>query len=227
MIIAIHQPNFLPWLGYFYKMARADTFVFLDNVAFADGGYTNRVKIKTAQGAQWLTVPVLKKGLSGQPIVELAASDRVDWRRKTLAALETNYRQCPYYKDYAPRLGEILSGAGNNLADLNIQLIEYLAAQLGITTPTVRSSQLKIEGDVGDHVNIALCKTLGADTYFSGLGAKAYQKDEDFRKAKVRLVYTGFQHPTYPQPFGAFEAGMSVMDLLFNAGPESSRRLGL
>jgi hypothetical protein len=226
LIVGIHQPNFIPWCGYFYKMARSDRFIFLDSVAFADGSYTNRVKIKTAQGTQWLTVPVQKKGLSGQPISELTASDRVDWRRKTLAALETHYRRCPYYKDYAPALLEILSTAGNPMADLNIRLIECLAAQLGITTPTVRSSTMHGEG-AATTLLISLAKEIGADAYLSGEGGKSYHDERAFGLNGISLIYMNFIHPTYPQAFGEFQPGLSVIDLLFNAGPDSRRLLGL
>jgi hypothetical protein len=226
MILGIHQPNFLPWLGYFYKMARSDHFIFLDNVAFANGSYTNRVKIKTAQGAQWLTVPVQKKGLLGQPIIEVTCSDRVDWRRKTVSALETNYRPCPFYKQYAPGLVEILSKAGDNLADLNIRLIEYLAAQLGITTPTTRSSTLKADG-FATTLLMRICKEVGADTYLSGEGGKNYHDERAFGLEGLNLLYMNFKHPTYEQRFGEFQPGMSIVDLLFNMGPESRRVLGV
>lgn len=226
MIVGIHQPNFLPWLGYFYKMARSDRFVFLDNVAFANGSWTNRVQIKTVQGAQWLTVPVQKKGLSGHPIIEVTANNRVDWRRKTLNTLETNYRPCPFYKQYAPGLAEILSKAGDNLADMNIRLIEYMAAQLGITTPTTRSSTLKADGFATTRL-IRITKEVGADTYLSGEGGKSYHDELAFHQANLKLTYLNFKPPTYRQAFGEFQPGLSVVDLLFNVGPDSRRVLGL
>jgi hypothetical protein len=226
MMVAIHQPNFLPWLGFFYKMARADKFVYLDSVPLADRSYTSRVKIKTRGGPEWLTVPVTKESRQ-LPIVTALCADGADWRQKVLAKIEANYRSCPHYEWCSVELEEILVASGNNLAETNIRLIEAIARRLGIHTPTVRSSTLANPGNLGDDVNIALCKTLGADTYFSGRGAVVYQNEAGFVAAGVRLAYTDFQHPTYPQLFGPFEAGLSAIDLLFNVGPDSASVMGL
>lgn len=221
MIAAIHQPNFLPWAGFFHKMARADRFVFLDSVPFTKGGYTNRVRIKTASGPQWLTVPVLSKGKSGQPIREVQYDPVVDWRSKVVRTLQANYGRCPHYSLYAGPIEQILRTGGDSLADLNIRLIEYVADLLDMRTPTTRSSQMNSQGKAADLL-IALCQELGADTYLSGSGAADYQDEQTFQKAGVRLTYTGFVHPTYPQAFGDFQAGLSIVDLLFHCGPQSA-----
>jgi hypothetical protein len=226
MILAIHQPNFLPWLGYFAKMARADRFVFLDSVPFAKGSYTNRVKIKAAAGPQWLTVPVQTRGKLGQPIVEVLASDTVEWRKKVAQAFRTNYAQCPHFQPHADCIFDILAAAGDSLADLNIRLIEYVARVLGIATPTVRSSALGAEGKATDLL-IALCRQIGADTYLSGSGGANYQDEAAFAAAGIKLIYINYQHPTYPQAFGDFMPGLSIVDLLFNVGPEGRRILGV
>ena len=226
MIIAIHQPNFLPWFGYFHKMAQADRFVLLDSVAFTKGGYTNRVKVKAAGGAQWLTVPVLTKGKLGQIVAEVACSDGVDWRKKVRAALETNYRGCPHFQPAAGKIFGVLGSSRENLAEMNIRLIECVAGELGITTPMIRSSRIPASGQA-TQLLIAICQELGADTYLSGRGGLKYQEDEAFRAARIDLRVDSFEHPRYPQAFGEFTAGLSIVDLLFNCGPGSARVLGV
>ena len=225
MIVAIHQPNLAPWLGYFYKMARADHFVFLDSVPFAKGSYTNRVRIKSAAGPQWLTVPVLTKGKLGQPIDEVLCNENAKWRKKTLGALETNYRRCPYWGDYADDLAQIVNTCPPRLAELNLALIARLAKALGIDTPTTRSSTMKARGSSTDLL-IAICKELGAQTYLSGSGGENYQDEQAFGAAGIELVYANYQHPTYDQAFGEFAPGLSVVDLLLNCGPHSAEILG-
>jgi hypothetical protein len=226
MIVGIHQPNFMPWLGYFYKMAVADKFVYLDNVPYSKGSYTNRVQIKTQGGPRWLTVPVLTSGKLGQNIVELVADDHSAWRKKTLATLDGSYRKCPHFKTYFGDIQRIISSGPANLADLNIELIEYFAGQLGIATQTgklrrVRSSALAAQGKATDLLT-AICKELGADTYLSGSGGANYQDEQAFAAAGLKLIYAKYKHPAYPQAFGEFVSGLTIADLLFNCGPEST-----
>jgi hypothetical protein len=221
MIVAIHQPNFMPWLGYFYKMAKADCFVFHDKVALADRSFTNRVKIKTSSGADWASVSVTAES-RGRPIVQAVCSDTAQWRRKIPIALEVNYRKAPYFKEYGAAICEKISSGPPNLADLNISLIGHIAAILDLHTPTRRSSQMAAEGS-GNGLNIAICKELGADTYLSGTGAgNTYQEEAAFTAAGLKLVYSDFRHPVYPQQFGSFEPNLSILDLLFNCGSESA-----
>jgi len=226
VIVAIHQPNFLPWLGYFYKMAKADRFIYLDSVPFAKGSYTNRVKVKTAAGPQWWTVPVETHGKLGQPILEVRASDAVAWRKKSIMTLRTNYQGCPHFQPHANRIFEILGGTDDRLAELNIRLIEYVAQQLDIRTPVMRSSQMAARGAATDLL-ISLSKEVGADTYLSGSGGANYQDEAAFQAAGLKLIYANYQHPTYPQAFGDFEKGLSIIDLVFNCGPQSAAVLGI
>jgi len=211
----------MPWIGYFYKMATADKFVYLDNVPYSKGSYTNRVQIKTQAGPRWLTVPVLTSGKLGQGIAELVADDHSAWRKKVLATLEGAYRKCPYFTRYFGDVEWILHSAPSNLADLNIQLIEYFAGRLGIVTPRVRGTALAAQGKATELL-IAACKELGADTYLSGSGGANYQDEPAFADAGLRLIYARYKHPVYPQHFGQFAPGLSIADLLFNCGPDSA-----
>ena len=221
MIVGIHQPNFMPWLGYFHKMAVADTFVYLDNVPYSKGSYTNRVQIKTQCGPRWLTVPVLTSGKLGQDIAGLVADDHSAWRKKALATLEGSYRKCPHFKTCFAGIERIISSGPANLADMNIELIEYFASRLGIATPRLRSSALAARGKATDLL-IAICKELGADTYLSGSGGANYQDEQAFAAAGLKLIYANYKHPVYPQPFGEFAPGLTIADLLFNCGPDSA-----
>ncbi len=211
----------MPWVGYFYKMAAADKFVYLDNVPYSKGSYTNRVQINTRQGPRWLTVPVVTSGKLGQDIVELAADDRSPWRKKVLGTLENAYRKSPHFYRYFGDIEWIIASGPSNIADLNIKLIEYFAGQLGIAAPRVRGSALAARGKATDLL-IATCRELRADTYLSGAGGANYQDERAFAAAGLKLIYTNYKHPVYPQPFGLFVPGLSVADLLFNCGPDSA-----
>ena len=226
--VGIHQPNFLPWLGYFYKMARADCFVFADSLAFSKGSYTQRVKIKTAGGPRWLTAPLLHTGYVGQVIRDVRCGGWPDWRQRLVNAIKGNYLQCPHYRCYGPAIDAILMSGEDRLAELNMQLIKYIAGELEIRTPLVTSSEMKLppKDDPTEWI-ISVCKEVGATVFLSGRGGASYQDESAYARAGIQLVYTDFQHPTYPQAFGEFVPGLSIVDLLFNCGPESAHLFGL
>jgi hypothetical protein len=227
MIVAVHQPNFLPWMGFFYKMAKVDQFVFSDTHILGDRTYTTRVKIKTATGPQWLTLPVLTKGLHGQTIAEALCPDDVSWRRKIPRTLEINYGGCPHYRPHGDEICHIIATSSNRLEDLNISLLEYIARQLGIKTPRVLASRMRFSADDPTEYLVSCCKALGADRYLSGIGGARRVDAAAFQAAGIDFSCSDFQHPRYPQPFGEFVPGLSIVDLLFNVGPDSRRFLGV
>jgi len=223
MIVAVHQPNFLPWLGYFYKMAHSDVFVLLDSVAFSKNSYTNRSRIKTPQGEQWLTVPV--RHSSGQLISETAINDETDWRKKHLKTLEANYAKAPFFREVFDGLSAIYAAAaGDGLSGFNMRLIRFVAEYCGITTRLVVGSSLNVTGQSTDLL-VAILKALGGTTYLSGTGGSKYQSEEDYTRAGLVLRYSDFAHPTYPQLWGPFCAGLSIVDALFNCGRGTARFL--
>jgi len=224
VIVAIHQPNFLPWLGFFHKMLVADCFVFLDDVSFSKGSFTNRVKIKTARGAEWLTVPVLTKGKSGQPISEVRCSSTVSWLAKLRKTLQLNYSSCPFWSLYEEIFYGVAASCGGHLGALNTGLITQLATLLGIHTSVFTSCELAPTG-TGTARLISICQELGADVYLSGSGGRSYQEEEEFSQQGIELRYDNFEHPVYSQQFGEFIPGLSVIDLLANYGPASGRVL--
>lgn len=219
MIVTAHQPQFLPWIGYFDKMDRADVFVLLDTVQFKKNEWQNRNRIKTAQGWQWLTVPVRHD--FGQSIHEVEIAADVAWQDKHLKSLQTNYRKAAFFEAYFDTLAEIYQRPWTRLAALNIAFIRALSQKLGLTTEIVVSSELPTFSDHPDDRLIELTRHFNADTYLAGAGGRAYMDVERYDRAGINLVFQDFVHPTYAQLYGEFIPGMSVVDLLFNCGETS------
>lgn len=219
MIVAIHQPNFLPWIGYFYKIYNSDVFVFLDNVQFTKNGYQNRVKIKTSQGENWLTVPVVHQ--FGQLTNEVRIDNSSSWRSKHLKTLEMNYRKAPYYGKVFPMIENVyMMQDWDLLSAFCINLIQIIMSYMKIDTPLVNASGLNVSGQSTDLL-INIVKSVGGTMYLSGRGGSKYQDDSLFGKAGVGLQYSEFSHPTYKQLWGDFCQGLSVIDLLFNEGGDA------
>jgi hypothetical protein len=222
MIAAIHQPNFLPWLGFFYKMSKAHCFVYLDNVQYVRGGFINRVKIKTQAGGRWLTVPVKKKGRYPQSISSVEVEAGSHWKRKVSGTLQACYCKAAYFKTYFPELEAIIDKEHLFLADLNIELTNWLASHFDIHTSTVNASELDdISGRSTERL-ASICNSIGADRYLSGFGGQKYQEEEIFKQYNIQLTVYAFEHPRYPQLWDDFTPGLSALDLLFNCGPQSA-----
>lgn len=226
MILTLHQPQYLPWLGYFDKVRSADLFVVLDKPQFEKNDWQNRNRIKGAQGPQWLTVPVLSKGRSRQSVGEVEINGREDWARKHWASLELNYRKAPYWGDYAPRLKPLYERPWTRLAELNLALFAALAEALEVRTPVQVESRIGSEGQATERL-IDLCRRTGADAYLAGAGGADYMDVELFRKAGIRLLTQRYRHPEYRQqhPKAGFVPYMSAVDLLFNEGPAAAKIL--
>ena len=219
MIVAVHQPQYLPWLGYFDKIRQADIFCYLDSVQYKKNDWQNRNRIKTSQGWQWLTVPVRFK--YPEKICEVKINPTVKWRQKHLQALITNYRRAPFFDRYIDIFEQIYSEDWKSVAELNICFVERLKEALGLgPKTTIRSSQLELREDPTDRL-IDICKTAKADTYLSGQDGVQYMDLERFKAHGIQVVIQDYKHPVYPQLFNGFESHMSVVDLLFNCGPES------
>jgi hypothetical protein len=220
LIVAVHQPQFLPWLGYFHKMMLADVFCYLDNVQFKKNEWQNRNRIKTACGWQWLTVPVRHR--HRQKIREVQINDRVDWSRKHLRAFETNYARAPWYDVYMPMLAAVYERNWHELAPLNLYLIGRLREALQLDRkPCFSASSLQLGEDPTGRL-IEICQQLGADTYLAGAHGAGYMDLTRFEQNNIRVVFQKFVHPEYPQLFGAFQSHLSILDLLFNCGPASA-----
>ena len=223
MIIAIHQPNYLPWAGYFHKMSLSDRFVLLDNVPFSKNSYQNRCKLKTRAGEAWLTVPVRTAECFAQSTnsVEL---DGFEWTRKHWATIEQHYKRAAYFGFVESALRCVFEREWELLADMCIDLIERVRAALQIAVPLVRSSSLAVEGHRSELL-AAICKELQATEYLSGPSGRNYLDLDVFRRAGIKVSFHSFQPPLYPQMHGDFIPGMSILDLLANCGPRSREYL--
>ena len=219
MIVAVHQPQYLPWLGYFDKIDKADVFVLLDTVQFKKNEWQNRNKIKTAQGWQWLTVPVLYR--YPQLIHEVTINDNVNWQHKHRQAMVSNYKRAPYYEMLEDFLEGIFSHSWQSISQLNGEVVRRLATILGIDTPIYVASDLGEFPQDPDERLIAITKHFGAGTYLAGMGGRGYMNLDIYDKNGIRVMFQDFKHPVYTQLFGDFEPFMSVIDLIFNHGDNS------
>ncbi len=218
MLIAIHQPQYLPWLGYLDKIDKADVFVILDNVQFKKNEWQNRNRIKTTQGWQWITVPVLYK--FPEKINEVKINNNTNWSRKHLQALITNYSKSLYFADYKNFIEDIFSRNWDRLIDINIEIIKFLINALELKTRLVTTSDLKLREDPTERL-IDICKTLGGEKYLAGRDGSKYINLEIFEEEGIEIIFQDFKHPVYNQLYAGFEPGMSAVDLLFNCGDES------
>lgn len=220
MKIAIAQPTYLPWLGYFDLLDQVDKFVLLDTVQFEKKSWQQRNRIKTPTGLLWLTVPVVSRGRLGQRIVDVEIREAEFWHDH-LRSVELNYRRAPFFDDYYPALSELLRSASSDLrlAELTISLLRWLAEALGIKTPIVRSSELAVDGK-RTHLLAEICSLSGATTYISPLGSADYLLSElpVLTGRSVNVVFQHYEHPLYRQLFPPFQAHASALDLLFNEG---------
>lgn len=217
MILSAHQPAYLPWLGYFEKIQRSDVFIYLDTVQFEKNSFTNRNKIKTPQGGQWLTIPVKLKGHSNSTLIDTELDDAQPWRSKHLKSIEMNYCKAPYFAECYPKLKQLLSIQTNKLGELCWQQLIFWLTEFEIDTKLVRSSELSISSKKSDLV-LDLCKHYNADHYLSGALGRDYLDENDFAVAGVKVDYQNFSHPIYPQRWGDFEPYMSIIDYWMNCG---------
>ena len=182
MIVAVHQPQYLPWLGYFDKMRRADVFCYLDDVQYKKNEWQNRNRIKTAQGWQWLTVPVRYR--FPEKINEVTINNTAGWQKKHLLALVTNYSRAPFYESYRAIFEDTFSREWKFISELNIHLLEHLRAALQIDEkPTVISSDLDLREEPTNRL-IDICKVVGADTYLAGKDGANYMDLKRFETRK-------------------------------------------
>lgn len=225
MIVTIHQPEHLPWPGFFDKMRQADIFVLLDTTQFAKDDFQNRNRIKTAQGAVWLTVPVYKKKRSQQNIMDVEICNDRNWRNRAWQLITQNYSDAPFFSTYKPFFEKLYSVKWTSLLELNMTIIQYLADQLGLQTKMVRASELGVYEQGSTIVNLSICSALGADVYLSGKHGRHYLDETQFERQGIQVAYQDFQQPVYPQLWGEFISYMSTIDLLFNCGDSSLKQI--
>lgn len=218
MIVAMHQPNYIPWIGFFHKMALSDRFVIVDDVQYSMGSFTNRNKVKGSNGEIMLTVPLKNKAFQLINEIEIFNSN---WRRKHLNSLKLAYSNSPFYKKYIGLLEEAYSQDCKYLAELNINLIHLIKNQLNIKTEILLSSEIgKTFSSKNDRI-VGICKYIGATSFLFGSGTKKYIDKNLFHSNGIEIVYQEFVHPVYQQLWGDFIPNLSILDLLFNCGDRS------
>lgn len=219
MIVSIHQPQYMPWLGYFDKIDRADVFVLLDTVQYKKNEWQNRNRIKTADGWQWLTVPVNYR--YPQSIREVVVNSRERWQHRQRQAITTNYRKAPHWSLLEPFLEEVWTRQWQTIVQLNIQVVRKLVEILGIETPIHIASETGVFPEDPDERLIAIARHFCADTYLAGSGGHDYMDLQKYSRNCLQVVFQEYRHPVYRQQFGEFIPFLSVLDLIFNHGRES------
>ncbi len=224
-IVVIHQPDFLPYLGFFHRFISADEFIVLDHVQFVNSarGWTHRDKIKTASGEKWLSLSV-KKAPRDTSINEIELSSSVDWATNNLNLIKQNYGNAPFFDEIFPLIITLYDKPPQLMVDFNLRSIELLMDLLNVRLPWVRSSALYPTGNSNDLL-IDLLGKVGATHYLSGNGARNYMQPEKFYQANIQIMWQQFLHPVYPQQFGTFVPYLSSLDLLFNCGITASQKI--
>ncbi len=224
--IAIMQPTYLPWIGYFAMIDRVDEFVFLDSVQFEHRSWQQRNRIKTASGPAWINVPAQIKGNRDTLISDIQIADREKFLQKNIGAIRHSYEKAPFFKEHGEPLFTLLETASvKGIGPLNIALITWLCGVFGIVTPLLQSSGLGASGKKATLL-ADICRTRGSKDYLSAPGSKDYiDASDDFDKAGIAVHYHVYDHPVYPQLYPPFEPYMSAIDLLFNCGPDSLKIL--
>ena len=227
-LVAIHQPNFFPWLGYFNKIARADLFLIMDNAQYpkTGGTWSNRVRLLIGGAPAWVTTPIVRSYHGLRSIKEMQIIESAPWRAKLIKTIESNYGQAPFFESVFPVLAELINNPTERLAEYNTSAVASLSTALHIDpAKLVLGSTLRTTGSATDLL-ISMIKAVGGTAYLCGGGAEGYQEDEKFAEAGIQLVYQNFTHPVYPQR-GAreFIPGLSVIDALMNCGFEQTSAL--
>ena len=227
-LVAIHQPNFLPWLGYFDKIRRAEVFIVLDDVQYQKSGATwsNRVQLLIAGAPAWVTVPIVRAYHGTRTMSEMEINERSPWRDKLLRTIELNYRRAPFFNDVLGGLASLIKLQTNSLVDYNVNAIRSIVTALGLDRGRMVMGSELSAGNRSTERLVELVRAVGGDSYLVGGGAQGYQEDHVFDQAGLKLVYQEFQHPAYPQQgTSQFVPGLSVVDALMNCGYDGTAEL--
>ena len=187
MIVSIHQPAYLPWLGYLDRIAQSDTFIFLDMVQFEKNSFTNRNRIKTANGPLWLTVPVLSQGHIGKTLLDLKIDNRQDWKTRHLRSIEQNYRKAPFFAERFARFAALYDVVEDGLADFCFRQLRFWADEFALSARILRARDLAAAGSKSDLV-VSLCHAVNATEYLSGPQGRSYLDETTFARAGIKVA---------------------------------------
>ena len=222
MTIAIMQPTWLPWVGYFDLIDQSDIFVILDDVQFSNHTWQQRNQIKTDKGLKWLTVPVYSKDRFGQKIIDVEI-DVGKFPEKMLYQIKEHYSKSIYFSDYFYDFEELLLGyKGKFLCDLNVTVLKWIMSKLDINTKIIHSSAIDIGGKRGERT-VAILNNFNEKNYLSPMGSYNYLKEDIkyFKQSNINSTFQNYIHPEYNQLYQPFLASASIIDLMFNNGVES------
>jgi hypothetical protein len=215
--VVVLQPGYLPWLGFFDQLRRADVFVYYDDVQYDKHGWRNRNRIKTQHGPLWLTVPVRHAGRGTPTILEVEVDARTPWARKHVSSIRQAYARAPFLNTYLPALEELLQRKWGRLVDLDITCAGVMAEWFGLRRRIERSSELGVDGSPSERL-ITICRHFGASKYLSGDAARTYLDVPLFERNGIAVEWQQYTHPVYPQLHSGFIPHLSALDLLLNCG---------
>lgn len=224
MILSAHQPAYLPWLGYFHKIAISDVFVILDEVQFEKNSFTNRNKIKTSNGSAWLSVPILMNGHINKNISDMEIANRYNWREKHWKSIYLNYKKTPYFKLYSDFFEDVYKKEWNRLSELTEYMTKYFLKELGIETQILNQSNIKTKYKKQELI-VELCKELNSDIFIFGKMGQNYVNTNCFKENNISIYFQEYNHPEYSQLWGAFIPNLSIIDLLFNVGAIKAKEI--
>jgi hypothetical protein len=219
------QSNYIPWKGYFDAINAVDELILYDDMQYTKNDWRNRNKIKTPQGLQWLTIPIDVKGKLHQKINEAKVSERYPgWRKEHWKTLQINYSKAPHFKTYKDVFENLyLNNDEPYLSKINYSFIKLVNNILGIKTPTRWSSEFMLKEDRNERL-VHICKETNTTDYYTGPAAKEYINESLFTNAGINIHYLDYSgYPVYKQLYGEFTHEVSIIDLIFNLGPDAQR----
>lgn len=222
-VVVIHQPDFIPYLGFFDRLLKADIFVVFDMVQFERRGWTNRDKIKTDKGERWITVPV-KKTARETPINKIMLADDNSWREEHLRLFHENYKNALFYTEILPYIEKLYAFEGKRMMDFNMCSIEMLIELLDIKIDIRYASNMQLSKKSNELI-VEVLNTLGEKFYLSGTGARDYFEEKTYTDADIEVIWQDYKPVKYPQQFGPFIPYLSSIDTLFNCGIAGTRKL--
>ncbi len=226
MRVCIHQPNYLPYIGFFNKIKHTDTYVLFDMAQYEKNNFHNRNRIRTENGSMYLTIPILSKDCYLKKVCDVKLPPNNKWMKKHWKAIEANYARSDYFDSYKNSLEEIYQTNFTGLTDFNEKIIRFLINEFRLESTIIKSTDLNLDENLkSTDLLINILKELDATFYLSGPSGKKYLDELIFRKEGIRLDYQHFTHPDYKQRFDGFVENMSAIDLLFNVGEKSKEIL--
>lgn len=222
--VVIHQPDFAPYIGFFQRLIYADLIIILDNVQFvhSNNGWTHRDKIRTKEGSKWITNSVKKT--SRNSLINEIYYSKSDWRIRNLNLIKENYRKAKFFETLFPFFEDLYYLKTESLIEFNMFWINSICNILDLKIDVVYASKLNVSG-VKNELIINLLKSVNAENYLSGDGAKVYLNEEIFTANNINLIWQNYNHPFYEQQFDGFIPYLSIIDCLLNCGIKETKNL--